>query len=341
MDKQLKSYIDRLAKWNVATFERKGKDFSFSEIFPLVLKIHQALLDFRDNPEFWTQLPQQRQAEITNNLPPLISAIESMGNFNPQQNSPLQEQHNIVSKILAQYNALYAPLFQPLDIYLLKQRYQSSDIESLISNAKNTLDEVKKSDVEAKKVLDGMRSASLKESTASFAEIFEDQAKRNRNAAIAWLIVTVFAAIGILWFVWTHLIGIFEHPDNPAIALTSTNTLPTVAATSNATVITSTIAPPSASHTPDLADALPSALSKFIFVSLLTAFFYQIVKNMNSNMHLFTLNRHKANCLRTMKALQESSDDPRTREVVLMQATKAIFELNETGFISSKEISCR
>ena len=54
-------------------------------------------------------------------------------------------------------------------------------------------------------------------------------------------------------------------------------------------------------------------------------------------MHLFMLNRHKANCLSAIDAVVESSDDPRTREAVLMQATRAIFELNDTGFISSKE----
>lgn len=310
MDERLKIALKRAADWNLATFERKGRDFDFTDIFPLVQAIHQSLKDFRDNIEFWALLPHNRRTDIQNKVPELVSVIDQMATFNPQQSNPMQARNNIVSQISIQYGELYASLFQPLEIFLLKKRYQDSDVASLTSKAQEVLDEVKKSQVEATRVLEGMRSAALRESTATFADIFESQAERNRNAAIGWLIATTLFASGILYFVWTHFIVYFK--DVPPLAKAPDNT-------------------------PALFLSLPVALSKFIFVSLLTAFFYQFVKNLNSNMHLFTLNRHKANCLRTMKALQESSDDRHTREVVLMQATKAIFELNETGFVSSKE----
>ena len=310
MEKRLQDALNKAGQWNLATFERKGRDFDFSDVFPLVQSIHQALKDFRDTPQFWDLLPPARRSDIQNKVPDLVTFIEQMGSFNPQQSNPMQQRNSIVSQISNQYNELYFTLFQPLELHLLKKRYQDSDVASLTVKAQQVLEEVKKHNEEAKAVLDGMRSAALKESTATFAEIFEQQACRNRNAALAWLVATVLFASGILYFVWTYFIVYFKD-------------------------ISPVAKGPDTS--PELFLSLPVALSKFIFVSLLTVFFYQFVKNLNSNMHLFTLNRHKANCLRTMKALQESSNDVRTREVVLMQATKAIFELNETGFISSKD----
>jgi len=78
-------------------------------------------------------------------------------------------------------------------------------------------------------------------------------------------------------------------------------------------------------------------LAKILLLSFFSVVFYQIARNYNANMHLYTLNKHRENSLRAFQTFVTSTDDPQTKDTVLTQATKAIFEAGNTGYVSSKE----
>lgn len=50
---------------------------------------------------------------------------------------------------------------------------------------------------------------------------------------------------------------------------------------------------------------------------------------------------HRRNSLASFQAFAESTKDPKIRDAVLMQATRAIFEAGETGYVSSKDGSAK
>lgn len=304
MNKQIEEALKKLSEWNMASFERKGKDFNFSDVFPLILRIHQAFLDYRDNPEFEDTIPSDKLSTVNSLIKQMITNFESINTFDPTNGGdPNSRRNEMVEGIKNVYNRLYPDFFIPFQLYLLKKNSESSGISKIVNDAQNDFQEIVEQKKEAQKILDGIRDAALEAGSSKFAQVFEDQAKRNRNTANVWLIVSIVFGGGILLTVYSFFIEAFTNIEKAI----------------------------------PLKESLPVIASRFIFVSLMTAFFYQMIKNLNSNMHLFMVNRHKANCLTVLQSMVESGEDPRTREAVLMQASRAIFEFNETGFINSKE----
>ena len=54
-------------------------------------------------------------------------------------------------------------------------------------------------------------------------------------------------------------------------------------------------------------------------------------------MHLYTLNKHRENVLRTFESFVKSTDDPKIKDALLKEAAKAIFITGDTGYLSRKE----
>ena len=74
--------------------------------------------------------------------------------------------------------------------------------------------------------------------------------------------------------------------------------------------------------------------------SLLTVFYFALnrsIKNYSAQKHLEIVSRHRQNALDTFPELLESSgNNPETRHAVLSAATNAIFDTNQSGYLSSK-----
>ena len=74
--------------------------------------------------------------------------------------------------------------------------------------------------------------------------------------------------------------------------------------------------------------------------SVLTVFYFALnrsIKNYGAQKHLEIVNRHRQKALDTFPELLESSgDNPETRHAVLSAATNAIFDTNQSGYLSSK-----
>ncbi|MDE0485291.1 MAG: hypothetical protein OXI67_22190 [Candidatus Poribacteria bacterium] len=64
------------------------------------------------------------------------------------------------------------------------------------------------------------------------------------------------------------------------------------------------------------------------------------IKNYTAEKHLQTVNRHRQNALATFGAFVEAAGENReTRDAVLLAATKAIFDANQSGYLSAKTSS--
>ena len=73
-----------------------------------------------------------------------------------------------------------------------------------------------------------------------------------------------------------------------------------------------------------------------IKVLLASAFFVFLtfaVRNYNAARHNATVNRHRANAMRTFELFTEAAKTEDTKDAVLRQATEAIFGMQSSGFI--------
>ena len=51
--------------------------------------------------------------------------------------------------------------------------------------------------------------------------------------------------------------------------------------------------------------------------------------------HQYTINKHRALSLQTFQAFVGATNDPRTKDAVLLEATRAVFANTATGFAES------
>ena len=308
----MEEVLKQLSEVKVSDLERKGKDFSFSDVQKLNVFIFEKVRILQENPDFIAELPENRRNIIEGYLTSFLRYVEQIQNFNPSEGNPQNNRDSIAREINDLYEGLYEHLFPYLDTFL--SRKADPMMEELFKEAQAAVFEIenKKQKVgetlqEAEKTLEVLRSVSAKTGVSKFAEVFDEQAEQNKKTAKRWLGVTIVSSVGIVYF----LLLIFNQ-------LTS--------------VLKSGVG---------FEVSLQIFFAKLLIFSFLSVVFYQVVKNYNANMHLYALNKHRQNSLASFQAFVESTEDPKIRDTVLIQATRAIFEAGETGYVSSKDVSTK
>ena len=141
---------------------------------------------------------------------------------------------------------------------------------------------------------------------SQYKEIFSDQAKKHRNMAWVWLGVTSVLALGfgvILTWLLTDLQS----------AVSSANQFFTI---------------------------FSNLFTKGFFLSLILLLLNRSIKNFAAEKHLDVVNTHRQNALETFDTFVAAAEGNReTRDAVLLAATKAIFDANQSGYLSAKSSS--
>ena len=74
--------------------------------------------------------------------------------------------------------------------------------------------------------------------------------------------------------------------------------------------------------------------------SVLTLFYFALnrsLRNYTAQKHLEIVNRHRQNALETFDEFRDASkDNPETHDAVLLAATNAIFDANQSCYLSTK-----
>ena len=345
----MQEILKELSKVNTSDVEKKAKELSFTEVQPLIEVIFKKTETLRENPDFVKQLPKKKRIVIEAALRAFHALVREIPTFPaatlydpnlsemlPQLNlkvqgirenfnflvekipayEPPEEYKNpqvfITTEIPKLHETLYEHLFQCLDIFILEKKGSSSELEKLRKQAiEESTSQLKKVDSEWEvrknefdQITEAAREASAKIGVSKFARVFDNQAKLNKRASHIWLFFSFLSATGLLFLLfWTF--------DQLTVLENGT----------------------------DFYISLQVFLSRVLIFSFAVGIFWQIVKNYHVNMHLYTLNKHRQNSLASFQAFVESTEDPKIRDAVLIQATKAIFEAGDTGFVSSKKTS--
>ena len=83
--------------------------------------------------------------------------------------------------------------------------------------------------------------------------------------------------------------------------------------------------------------ALQNLFTKGLFLSPIYVWLNRSIKNYSAQKHLEVINTHRQNALETFDTFVTAAGDNReTRDAVLLAATDAIFDANQTGYLSTK-----
>lgn len=299
---EIKPVLEKLNTVDVAALKREGRDFSFTDVHNHIVEIFENIKALQTHPEFWNYLPQDRRNNIKSYLEHFLQYVEKIQNFNPSQGNPQSERDGIANNIKSNYSQFFEHLFPRLKLHILEKEFSSQKIQDLLNQAKQDIDVIAQQRQQGEEILKAMREVSAVTGVSKFAAVFGDQAELHRKSARNWLWVTIASAIGIggfLYWIFSQLVQTIQSGV-------------------------------------DFQVSLQIFLAKILLLSFFSVVFYQIVKNYNANMHLQTLNRHRENSLKSFQSFVESTNDAKIKDMVLIQATKAIFEAGETGYISTK-----
>ena len=308
----MEEVLKQLSKVKVSDLERKGKDFSFSDVQKLNVFIFEKVNILQENPDFLAELPENRRNAIESYLTSFLHLVEQIQNFNPSEGNPQNNRDSIAGAINDLYEGLYEHLFPYLDTFLsgkadpLREELVKK-AQAAVSEIENKKQKVGETLQEAEKTLEALRSVSAKTGVSNFAEVFDGQAEQNKKTARRWLIASIVSAGVILislYLIFGQLTSVLKNDIGFELSL-------------------------------------QIFFTKLLIFSFLSVVFYQVVKNYNANMHLYALNKHRQNSLESFQAFVESTEDPKIRDAVLIQATRAIFEAGETGYVSSKDVSTK
>lgn len=130
---------------------------------------------------------------------------------------------------------------------------------------------------------------------------FADQAKEHQDSAQRWLKATVWMAVGFIVAVIVLWLSIKPVGDGLTGVL------------------------------------LQNVFTKGFVVSVFYMLLNRSIKNYTAEKHLAVVNLHRKNALATFEAFAAASgNNPHTRDQVLLASTNAIFDANQSGYLSTK-----
>ena len=269
-------------------------------------------------------LSEDNVQQIKSCLQQLLSRFQEIHSFDPQNSSEAQnsreEHREILREIVGSCDQIKQQL-GPIVAYL-----KSKAVEQLETQVKATINDAIKDAVEelntekdlsqkqsnqveqneAKrqddfKQLKGQLEDTLaEESVSKYEKIFEEQANKHQWAAYGWLGMTA-ALIVVFGFVFYQL---FE-----ALKLEGT----------------------------EWVGVFQNVFTKGFFLSLVYLVLNRSIKNFTAEKHLEVINRHRQNALRTFQAFHSAAgENQEIQDAVLLAATNAIFDANQSGYLSAK-----
>lgn len=254
------------------------------------------------------QLPDDVAVHIHQQGEPIRKTVEEIRNFTIEQQNPSALRDNLVGQVKAHTDQLY----KAAHIYVPYLAYQKGEIQRNIQDLTRSVDTAKKlledskrtadeKKIEVEEIIRAARDASASVGVAHFTGDFEQEHSNLENSGKKWLAATVISATVTLGF-GVYFLG--AQPDLSSIAQT-----------------------------------IQYVTTKLIILGvLLTATIwcgniYKAIK------HLSTVNKFKANSLKTFQAFVKAAGDDAVRDAVLIETTRAIFNESTTGYIDSESKS--
>ena len=301
--------IAKLAEIDAETLARTSElspDINFKEAVPHFKEMLDlcAQLNQRD----LTRLTTGRLDEILNSCTQLEGLIQSVREFDLNQNTPRDVCQSIVSQITSAYNSVMDPLLLPLAFtatqatdYAKIEREAKGYHATMKAEADNFSSFIKSAFTDAERALAAVKEQAAEAGVSTNAQIFLGDSKKYEESAKDWWWATIsFGGVTVIAAVSALITAFMYHP-------------------------------------PDLSVTIQYVVAKILVLSTLSFSVVWCVRNYRAQKHNETLNKHRANALLTFRAFVEGTSDERVKDAILLQASQAAFSGRKTGFESSEK----
>ncbi|MEY0696463.1 hypothetical protein AB7378_22250 [Providencia rettgeri] len=245
--------------------------------------------------------------EINTSFTQSIELFEKIKSFSIEQANPSAVRTQLSTDVKNKYDNLFNSTFTIIP-YLA---YQRGDVERNIKvmvdkvdqtakETENILEKAQKSQSEIDGIVTAAREAAISAGVGSFTTDFSEEANSHKTNAKKWLVVTIVLA-SLTLLISLVLGGMSLYMD--------------YSSDKNAQIMASKIT---------------------IIIIMLTATLWSS-KLYKTAIHLSVTNKHKANALKTFLAFSQASDDPQTKNAVLIEASHCIFSNVNTGLAGTTD----
>ena len=250
-------------------------------------------------------LSSQSVDEVWSILSQFYEQAQSIKDFNVSGDN-LEDRYASLSRSISSFCNNAKSTLIPIISYLKSMQVEifNTQFETLRDDAENKLTKINNDIASRQRVLEDLtlqiRNRLAETVITPYAEVFNNQANKHQVGAKRWFWGTIGLAVlfaSIFFWVW-HAIKPSE-------------------------------------------DIVSAILQNFFIKGFLLSLFYMLInrsiRNYTAEKHLEIVNRHRQNALATFEAFAEASgDNQETRDRVLLAATDAIFDANQSGYLSPK-----
>jgi hypothetical protein len=297
MKDELKERITNISDYNISDLVHEDSDFNFVEIKDMLKDLIENISSTLQYPKFFDTILDIKTVEkLIDNLNVVLQGIV---NFDATKvDNPTNSRQTLIDQIKRLNHQLYLSFIQQYLIFVIRKQLNKGANKELEKRLQLQTKELEKQKDEADGILSTLRETTGQVGITQYEQVFEEEAKLNKNSATIWLIS--FLSSGVV------LMGILAYIFLQIPETTIKNYLWYV------------------------------SINRIVLLSIAGYLFYQLVKNYNAKMHLYTLNTHRRNCLRVFEKMKDSANSDEVKDEILKQATKTIFESGETGYIETR-----
>lgn len=306
-----------------ARSETLGKQWDFANAVPSLERIFGLLVRLHDAD--LQKIPKDRLLSLAKVTKLLASILNRMTEYAPKATSEVPDFEQSRVKILNECQNLEKSAFDlisPLLAYLASCDMDNEAIEternatiSYLQAMRSEAEEhVKDAKAESDKILQSLRDTSADVAVSAQASFFQCEAKKHNKNRSSWLVATVVVGLVTLTFSVGAMLGWWTSSvvSEPAREMDSYQVASAIA---RMTV-------------PNL----------FVF-GILSFGTVWCGRNYRAESHNVVVNRHRLNALRVFPALVNATEDPRTKNAVLIGATQCIFAHQSSGFTPTERDS--
>lgn len=320
-----RGFIDLLKRLNLDQIDLEGlkradlsgAGFSFELVHQDLSTVHSMLREILTSPrESLLNFSRVVVQDLKNYLPQFYENAQKIENFQISNENPREAYDNLLRNISNSCGNVKEPLGRII-AYLSSRRMEQLNaeikltvdtavgrLETETNQAKENNNEVEKLRKETQQELDQLKlerqNQLAKQSVSEFKEIFEKQAKQYRKGAWIWLGIAGVAtgAFATTFVLLSKFMG---------------------------------------SGGTELPGVLQNLFTKGFVLSPIYVWLNRSIKNYTAQKHLEVINTHRQKALETFDRFVESAgQNQETRDAVLLSATDAIFDANQTGYLSTK-----
>ena len=308
--------IDELDLEELKRSDLSGAGFSFESVHQDLVTAHSMFLEILTSPYEWLlNLSRGSVESLKGYLPEFYENVQKIEDFeisgeNPRQTytNLLQDSSNFCGSVKESLGHIVAYLssrkMEQLETKVDATVDAAVDkLNAETNRGKENNNEVERLRNETQQELNQLKrerqTQQAKESVTDYKEIFEKQAKEYRKGARIWL-----GAAGVATAVFfAAFVGL-------TIWLESEGS--------------------------DLTGTLQNLFTKGFVLSPIYVWLNRSIKNHAAQKHLEVINTHREKALETFNRFYDAAQNQETQDAVLRSATDAIFDANQTGYLSTK-----